>query len=403
MAAACIHMLPTPGAKCAAKDIKNQHEESWEIFPEEKGTGHDRYGSLYAQDFSLDSIKPKNGKASNVPATIWRVWQGYHGHRSPPRNNPHPSVMFMNWKVPSRLYNQDPITSSYAGQPPDKTGYSKFTNHRKVSTLAGQMPPAYLTRKTHDPTTTTHFTPKQGKLRQMREQEMDEQIMREKYAKEKHASSKPPSRATRFPAMPVLSAKLNVQQTSDRPRDAGVMPIPNNAVTMSGKIRSEITQEDRNYINNAYNKPSQTDASKVVNKWLESASDKDRELAVQFFGSLAGKKLMGGDQATKESKSKQGGQCNVCDATRLKDVLGALKTSGGPSASSDSKDMRPGESNRRRLRLLSPFTRRHKEEMQSWHHLPTFRHRGPVSNTIGLFTRPHKPTQRHFTIHPEWE
>ncbi|XP_041482179.1 uncharacterized protein LOC121429264 isoform X1 [Lytechinus variegatus] len=401
MATACIHMLPTPGAKCAAKEIKNQHEDSWEIFPEDKAAGVDRYGSLYAQDYSLESIKPKNGKSANVPATIWRVWQGYHGHISPPRNNPHPSVMFMNWKVPSRLYNQDPTTTALAGTPPDKTGYSKFTDHRKVSKLAGQIPPSYLTRKTHAPTTTTHFPPKQGVLRQMREKEMEEQIMREKYAMEKQKPKEPSSGITRFPAMPMLSAKLNVKQTSD-PRDAGVMPVPNNAVTMSGRIRSDITQEDKNYITKANKAPSQNETAKVVNKWLESASDKERDLAFQFFGSLAGKKLMGGDQASPEGRSKKSAPCNVCDATRLKDVLGVLKTTGGPISSSD-KDLRPGESNRRRLRLLSPFTRRHKDEMQSWHHLPTFRHRGPVSNTIGLFTQPHKPVQRHFTIHPEWD
>ncbi|XP_011665816.1 uncharacterized protein LOC576253 isoform X2 [Strongylocentrotus purpuratus] len=313
------------------------------------------------------------------------------------------ATMFMNWKVPSRLYNQDPTTTAFAGAPPEKTGYSKFANHKKVSKLAGHMPPSLLTRKITAPTMTTHVTPKQGLLRQRREKEIDEQIMREKYAAEKQTMKNPSSGITRFPAMPGLSAKLNVTQTRDRPRDAGVMPVPNNAVTMSGRIRSEITQEDKNYIANYQKGPSHTETAKVVNKWIESASDKERDLAFQFFGSLAGKKLMGGDQAAKEAKTKQGGACNVCDATRLKDVLGALKTTGGPIASSDPKDLRSGESNRRRLRLLSPFTRRHKEEMQSWHHLPASRHRGPVSNTIGLFTRPHKPTQRHFTIHPEWE
>ncbi|XP_072176253.1 uncharacterized protein [Diadema setosum] len=381
--AATVAMDP----KNVAKEIKELHEQSGEIFPNDRASGFDRFGSLYARDFSLDAIRPKVGENFLVRESV--------------RNNPHPSVMFMNWKVPTRLYNKDP-THNATKPKAHKTGYSEFTDHEKVAKMAEKIPPAYLTRKTHGATTTTHFTPKQGMLRQLREHELDEEIMREMYSREKRGKPNTSPGVTRFPAMPLLSAKLNAKPKSDRPIDAGVMPIPNRALTMSGRIRQDITQGDKNYINSAFNKPTEGETVKVVNNWLETASPRDRELAVEFFSSLAGKKLMGGQNEVNQPRAKGSGVCKVCDATHLKEVLNALKT-GKPIHQREARNLRPGESNRRRLRLLSPFTRQHKEEMQTWHHLPTFRHTGPVSNTIALFTRPHRPAQRHFTIHPEWE
>ena len=61
------------------------------------------------------------------------------------------------------------------------------------------------------------------------------------------------------------------------------MPIPNNALTMSGKIRGDITQSDRNYINQPYSKPTEGETAKVVNKWLETATPRGKHASSTYI------------------------------------------------------------------------------------------------------------------------
>lgn len=40
--------------------------------------------------------------------------------------------------------------------------------------------------------------------------------------------------------------------------------------------------------------------------------------------------------------------------------------------------------------------------MQTWHHVPTYRHLDTNNNRGAMFVQPSKAYQRHFSIHPEW-
>ena len=56
----------------------------------------------------------------------------------------------------------------------------------------------------------------------------------------------------------------------------------------------------------------------------------------------------------------------------------------------------------RYLRLLTPHTRTHKFEHQTWHHLPNYRDMDPVNNRSSMYTLSNAPIPRHFVIHPDW-
>nr|XP_002738644.1 PREDICTED: uncharacterized protein LOC100378881 [Saccoglossus kowalevskii] len=158
---------------------------------------------------------------------------------------------------------------------------------------------------------------------------------------------------------------------------------------------------DKEYVEKTLTHALQPDAKKAVEKWMDNASDRDRDVAVQFFSSLAGSRLMGAKEGVKHEDDSQ---CKICDGDRLRQVLDTLNKgrTGSYVLARETGAINPAKRNAH-LRLLTPTTRATKPQHQTWHHLPVIRHPGPVSNTISMFTRPHRAIPRHFTIHPEWE
>ncbi|XP_077986389.1 uncharacterized protein LOC144440842 [Glandiceps talaboti] len=160
---------------------------------------------------------------------------------------------------------------------------------------------------------------------------------------------------------------------------------------------------DRDYVDKTLNRTLQPDAKRAVQKWMQGATDRDRDVAIQFFSSLAGSRLMGVKDSVNHDDDSN---CKICDGDRLQQVLETLnKGRTGSYVLARRRDPGAIDPAKRRthLRLLTPNTRATVPEKQTWHHLPILRHPGPVSNTIAMFTRPHRAIPRHFTIHPEWE
>ncbi|XP_064616934.1 uncharacterized protein LOC135480934 [Liolophura sinensis] len=138
----------------------------------------------------------------------------------------------------------------------------------------------------------------------------------------------------------------------------------------------------------------QPDVQAPIANWLKGASEKDRAVALDFFKSLTGTKLIGHTGAEQSA--------------RLQDVIHALE--GNKEARSlatprpDQKTSRSTElhSSLKHLRLLSPQSRKNRWMETTWHHLPEYQHTDPVNNWSSVYTRPHGFIPRHFTIHPEW-
>lgn len=137
------------------------------------------------------------------------------------------------------------------------------------------------------------------------------------------------------------------------------------------------------------------DAKDSVEKWMKDANEQERQVALNFFNSLAGGQLMG---MTVDSQRK-----------RLKEVLNTLEDAkpGVPSYGRTKKTVRRrketmSDGNLRYVRLLTPNTRENRWMHTTWHHLPEYRDDNIVNNWSSHYIRPHEPTPRHFVIHPDW-
>ncbi|XP_052250410.1 uncharacterized protein LOC127857787 isoform X3 [Dreissena polymorpha] len=143
------------------------------------------------------------------------------------------------------------------------------------------------------------------------------------------------------------------------------------------------------------------DAKDTVEKWMKDASenggftDKERQVALNFFSSLAGSQLMG---MTVDSQRK-----------RLKEVINTLEDASpnGPyngyvKATNRRKKQTISDGNLRYVRLLTPDTRKNSWMHTTWHHLPEYRDDDPVNNWSSHYIRPHAQIPRHFVIHPDW-
>lgn len=333
-----------------------------------------------------------------------------------------PATMFMHWKVPTRLIVDDP---SYRSQKAtlladsnqrfyeDINGTKEYVpvGHEVLSEVSKlkQMSPSKLAKLPstwHSAyTSTTHYSTPFNMFKQMRERDLEQEM------KDSVKAEKQQTKVTKLPAVPSSSSGVQLtQQAIARSLNPKAVPAAEDWLRSVGKSEKKVIQRalqaaDKSYIDSALKRTLQPDAQKAVEKWMEKANPKDRELAINFFGSLAGSKLMGAKEGFNHDLHRdQNGEilCKMCDGDKLQQVMAALKK-GQPVAAVTLSKGKQNNERLRHLRLLTPNTRKHREEFQTWHHLPSFKHPGPVSNTIALFTRPHRPIQRHFTIHPEWE
>eukprot|EP00058_Branchiostoma_floridae_P014771 XP_002600259.1 hypothetical protein BRAFLDRAFT_66766 [Branchiostoma floridae] len=151
----------------------------------------------------------------------------------------------------------------------------------------------------------------------------------------------------------------------------------------------------------------QPGAKSAVEKWMKGASEGEKLVAMEFFKSLAGQRLMGGPAGMATDPSDRHAK-----RSRLEAVLKTLESSKGKTgvaiklgAGGLSKSAPAGTT---RLgpyvvgRLLSPQTRHNKMEYQTWHHMPVYPANSRVENRGAMYIAPHGFVPRHFTIHPEW-
>ncbi|XP_071802273.1 uncharacterized protein [Asterias amurensis] len=332
-------------------------------------------------------------------------------------------AMFMNWKVPTRLIVDEP---SYKQQKErllldsKQRFYEDINGNRKYASPSNnvlkevgklrEMDHKLLPSRRSHRTSTTHHVPPYGMFKQSREKDIiDEEL---KVASLGGIRKVATPGAPKLPAMPFSQSHqggTDIKSQMSRNLKPRAMPAAQDWLKTAGMSQTKIINNAMQAadIDRTLNRALQPDSKKAVEKWLSTANERDREVAIEFFGSLAGSKLMGAKEIISSHQlhtdGKGQGTCKICDGSKLQDVMDALKK-GKPVASVTlNKGCKQPSHNERRIQLLTPYTRSHKDEFQTWHHLPVFKHNGPVSNTIALFTRPHRPIPRHFTIHPEWD
>ncbi|KAL5012462.1 hypothetical protein ScPMuIL_011013 [Solemya velum] len=140
------------------------------------------------------------------------------------------------------------------------------------------------------------------------------------------------------------------------------------------------------------NKSLLPDCKQTVAKWLDTANEKERQVALKFFNSLTGSRLMGMTAAEQRM--------------RLQQVIDTLENGFGKEEMSQQALQRQSDrellKRNKHLRLLTPNTRRNRWMYTTWHHLPSHKNKANAENFRSHFFRPLEPIPRHFVIHPDW-
>jgi len=353
--AASVPLVPNlevPKGNWIAHNLRLVNEDSRELFPKSqqgsRGGRRDKFHSLYKKDFydyPTDNYVEGLKEKGTVPKreTIRDVLFGQS-----------PSEVFAEWKVPSRLV---PETKPVA---------------REVASARRLATPLKVERQKSLPVCRTS-------------------------RQEKLLAPPPPGLG---PRSYTTIDGTELQTGKDRLR-ASLQPHTVNAADSwlrqapptDRKVIQRVLQmqEKQHQLQHAMRRSLQPDARKHVEDWLNTASDQERQVALKFFTSVAGAKLMG------QTEGEQTG--------RLQAVIKTLNTGeakGAPvrrSLDSAPTGKRPSL---KFVNLLTPEEKQDRWMHTTWHHLPEYKDKNPVSNESSHYTRPHAPTPRHFVIHPDW-
>ncbi|RUS73640.1 hypothetical protein EGW08_018595 [Elysia chlorotica] len=349
-----------PAGNWIARNLRLANEDSKELFPQSRrGPSRDKYHSLYKVDFHdyptdcfIEGLKEKGKEPKRQ--TIRDVLFGNS-----------PTEVFQGWKIPNRLVpeqipdgrNEAALAAVYSGKR-DRPGLERaatlpaIPSSRERSLNRGSLTP--------------------------------------------RASPQP---------VPLARSKTVLDRASVTTKDCLRDSLQPHAVTLAGdwlktapkadrKVIERVLrmQEKKHQLDHALKKSLQPDARKSVEDWLESANDSERQVALKFFSSLAGAKLMGSTVEEQKGRLQQ----------VLRTLEGARGGVAGPSVHRSLDFPITQESRLKYVQLLDPHTRANRWMHTTWHHLPEYRNDNPVNNWSSHYVKPHAPTPRHFVIHPDW-
>nr|CAB3262985.1 uncharacterized protein LOC100186163 [Phallusia mammillata] len=381
-----VYLSPDlPPGQFASKVIKAVHTDTRNnIFP---------CNSTYGRDWS-ESISYLGKKRHQVGSARERASRDKDRMQSPRvnlplehplegRNNPQPSKAFMSWRVPSR-YSDD-------GRPTSR-------EVRLVEQIR-KDPKRASTGHQHGLTQTTHHAPPQGKfipIQSEQQEHMQEVLKKEEMIKKFQAGKINTLPRLSFSAKPLEPRTFSAAQRWLK-NNPGQEKLANQVLRQTHQ--SEVDQILSNTL--------EPNAKKAVLEWLKTATETDRRTAIKFFTSLAGKKMLQGSSGYRPAANVHGNS----DA-RLMTILRALQENKGQAPASgvlrhetidDNIKSLVKAARRKHLRLLTPDTRVHQREFQTWHHMPVYPFRGRVDNTRSMYVLPRAPVPKDFKIHPEWE
>lgn len=214
--------------------------------------------------------------------------------------------------------------------------------------------------------------------------------------------------------LPRLQSEANCLRRS--PLQRQLTPAAPTSLPAMGKSSQEPVSQDKNLpqelekaknmaIEKSIKKTIHPQSLEAVDKWLKTATDKERDLALKFFSTLSGVKADKMDSlGLKINHDHTEGNY---DGGRIEEALEALAREGtiasrgkllyNPKRAPDITKQSYYQKARQRL----PGHVR--QQFQTWHHLPVYKVPSDAAiNKSSMFTQPHRAYGRHFTIHPEW-
>ncbi|XP_066294367.1 uncharacterized protein [Branchiostoma lanceolatum] len=363
----------------------------------------------------MAALAKKPNKKGKEAKKNYKLKYPYGLHYDPSRDIP----MFMSWKVPTRL-----VTADYNAV----DGKKSVTENDVLSEVAKvhkKTPVKFVSKKQHEKTDTTHFSPPINHKMNLQSEAFERQAESAHYLSKTYPPPKKEIKAWES-TLPKIDNGMKPQLIIKKKEKKYKAPIQSISDTLNPRTRSAAkrwlemaSEEDKIVVERVLMEAEKARNSKVldrtlqpgaksaVEKWMKGASEGEKLVAMEFFKSLAGQRLMGGPAGMAMDPSDRHAK-----RTRLDAVLKTLESSKGKTgvaiklgAGGLSKSAPAGTT---RLgpyvvgRLLSPQTRHAKMEYQTWHHMPVYPPNSRVENKGSMYIAPHGFVPRHFTIHPEW-
>lgn len=151
----------------------------------------------------------------------------------------------------------------------------------------------------------------------------------------------------------------------------------------------------KNELENSLKRTLLPDAKESVEHWMKDANEDERQVALDFFSSLAGSQLMGMSISNQRKRLKE-----VLNTLEAGTPTGQLKRASKPTHYRHGRQT-VTDGKFKYIRLLTPDTRENRWMHTTWHHLPEYRD-PKVTNMSSHYIRPHAQIPRHFVIHPDW-
>ncbi|XP_078685871.1 uncharacterized protein LOC144918732 isoform X3 [Branchiostoma floridae x Branchiostoma belcheri] len=251
------------------------------------------------------------------------------------RNNPHPSQMFMSWKVPTRLVTADYNAVNGKKQPVENDVLSEVAKVQKKS------PVQFVQKKQHERTDTTHFSPPINHKLNLQSEAYERQAESAHYLSKTYP---PPKKDKAWEStLPKIENGTKPQLIIKKKEKKYKAPIQSISETLNPRTRSaakrwleKATEEDKLVVERVLMEAEKARNSKVldrtlqpgaksaVEKWMKGASEGEKLVAMEFFKSLAGQKLMGGPAGMATDPSDRHAK-----RSRLEAVLKTLESSKG--------------------------------------------------------------------------
>lgn len=409
---------PLPPGNYVAKQLRFVNEDSTNLFPKSAGSrrSYDKYASVTMQDFNIKDFKGVDPDYDDLPASTL-PFQRKRETVADVLSKPHVHQMFHSWNVPPRYMtgDEDVCITDFIQDDMKKPATPPEKICRQMS-----LPNIKLRKGKNSPTN--------GMTRELTKipETMNGPLLQKtavptvmKPQRSRTDLKKPPSVAIhqvpeelKRAVTDLKTTKPEVKKTEDdheieeirKEFQKSLQPHTVRTAEHYFKLAPQADRkvierilrmtEKRHQLDNTLKKSLLPDAKDTVERWLDNATEEERQVAVRFFNSLAGSKLMGVSVAEQKK--------------RLQQVLKTLEEGDGKMEQQPQfkprhtkKKVPRGLGKFNYIRLLSPATRSNRWMHTTWHHLPEYKeHR--VENWSSHYIRPHAAVPRHFSIHPDW-
>jgi len=415
----CEQPLAIPG-NFRAKQRRTKHDESTQVFPiPKRKDGQENFKTHYNYHFKS---KKEARPSSPRPCSPTR------------RNNPHPSKNFLNWRIPTRVFDYgkgkaanvsflksnvcDTYQSFYDDYTGRKTGKSDEVDPKLLLEIAKSY--SSPTQKKNRKFLTSYDLSKFDMQKKGGELSLPN-VLRHSWSPDQSASGQRKPKKGREILSPLFTKpefrplfQSWYDAASDKEKD---------------EPKSTLEEEENAYLEQALTTALKPDAIQAIEQWLMDANEEEREIAMQFIKAIILASVNDTEDKTSDNDPPQkptvlplgGGSgganysrqqrspihhhhtttkaCDVCQKQNLQAALQQLQAVATmpmevPGITELLNPLHPAVVKEKNTRRLQPMGNRKLNRPR--------RQATSNANNGSLFVTSKKQRAKHFTIHPEW-